>query len=203
MSDNNSSRQSINEGEQIDYGKLIEESSKEIINIPDEHYIFISHASNGDGAYPDEKQFVLALYEFLVASYPDKIYLDLIKKPKIIYTEVLRAAQRSTYGVFICSSRYINIYNGERKEPFVREFDTISLELNAFFDKQRRLGFCMIPVRFGVTSDAFSKSPFGGVNEIYIEDETSKTHLQKAEYVSLKIIDIIKDAESKKEARNN
>src|SRR3989344_8544922 len=117
----------VSEGEQIDYGKLIEENSERIRNIPDEHLIFISHASAGDGAYPDEKQFVLALYEYLVASYPDKVYLDLIKNPKIIYTEVVRASQRSTYGVFICSPRYIDIYNGERKEPYEREYDTISL----------------------------------------------------------------------------
>lgn len=99
--------------------------------------------------------------------------------------------------MFICSPRYIKIYNGERKEQFAREFDTISLELNAFFEKQKRLGFCMIPVRFGVTSEAFARGPFPGVNAIYIEDETSKTHLQKAEYVSLKIIEVIEAAESK------
>ncbi|MCX6792026.1 MAG: hypothetical protein NT149_03230 [Candidatus Gottesmanbacteria bacterium] len=197
---NNTVSEPVNEGGQIDYGKLIDENSERIIKIPDEHYIFISHASNGDGAYPDEKSFVLALYNFLEVNYPSKVYLDLIDKPQIIYTEIIRAAQRSTFGVFICSSRYINVYNGERKEPYAREYDLISLELNTFFDKQRRCGFCMIPVRYGVTSEAFgARSPFGGgTATISIENETSKTHLEKAEYVSLQIIEKIKEAVSKK-----
>lgn len=201
---NEGSTELVNEGEQVNYEKRIQENSEEIENLPDEHLIFISHASNGDGAYPDENFFVLSLYDFLVASYPDKVYLDLIKKPKIIHTEINRAAQRSTYGVFICSSRYIKIYHGVRQEQFSREFDTInSLELNIFFDKQKRLGFCMIPVRYGVTPSAFARGPLGGVYAISIEDETSKTHLQKAEYVSLKIIEVIKEAESKKQELNN
>lgn len=194
----------VSEGGQVDYGKLIEENSERIRNIPDEHTIFISHASAGEGAYPDEKQFVLTLYKFLIASYPDKVYLDLIKNPKIIYTEVLRAAQRSTYGVFICSPRYINIFHGERKEPYVREYEIISIELNTFLAKQRRHGFCMIPIRFGVESDAFSdRSPLGGgVDTISIENEVLKTHLEKAEYVSSKIIELIKEAEAKKVVSN-
>lgn len=192
----------INENEDIDYRKLIEANSEKIKSIPDEYYIFISHASNGDGAYPDEIKFVLALYDFLIVNYPDKVFLDLIKKPKIIYSEIYRAAQRSTYGVFICSPRYITIFNNGRgnNAQDTRQYEPISMELNFFHAKQRQHGFCMIPVCYGVTQDAFGdRSPFSnGTDTIFIENETLKNHLEKAEYVSLKIIEKIKEVESKK-----
>jgi len=181
-----------NENEDIDYGLQIQKNSKDILNIPNVWDIFISHASAGKTVYPDEKEFVLFLYEILTTKYKKKVYLDLISNPTMIDTEITRAAQRSEYGVFICSSRYVNIFNGNRTESYITEFDRIPREVNIFFTKARWQGKCIIPIRFGLEESAYEqRGPFPGTRTISIEDEITKKSIEKAEFIAKKIVERI------------
>lgn len=174
----------LNENESIDYGKLKEESSREILDIPDDYDFFISHASAGEDSFPSERMLVETIFNLLNSKYPDRVYLDLKAKPKIIPADIFRAAQSSKYGLFICSPRYIKIFHGKRKEPYKKEYDVISGEVNIFLNKQRLKGFCVIPVQYGVNDSAFTlRSPFGGNDKIKIEDEIMNEHIKMAEFV--------------------
>lgn len=174
----------LSENESIDYGKLTEENSREILDIPDDYDFFISHASSGDGSLPNENKFVQTTFDLLNSKYPNRVYLDLKSKPKIIPADIFRAAQSSTYGLFICSPRYIKIFHGKRKEPYKKEYDIISGEVNIFLNKQRLKGFCAIPVQYGVNDSAFTlRSPFGGNDKIKIKEEIMSEHIKMAEFV--------------------
>lgn len=187
------------DGEPIEYGKLIEKNSAELQNIADEFDIFISHASVGEEAFPDEKDFVEALYEILKKEHKKKVYLDLAYNHSYQYSPIMAAAQLSKFGVFICSFRYIKIFFGRRKEPYKRDFDTIVQEIDVFMGKERDFGFRIIPVKFGVKEDVYRKrNPFGQRFKISIEDEEKNDYKKKAAFVAAKIIEKISKLESSK-----
>lgn len=184
------------ENQTIDYRTEIERKSENILEIEDDYKIFLSHACDGEGAHTDEKNFVLSLYELLKKEYDNKVYLDLICNSSYQISPIISAAQLSKYGVFICSPRFIKIALGKRKEPFLKEYDIITKELDVFHNKERELGFRIIPVRFGVTDEAYrKKGPFGSRFLISIENEASKTYLIKASIVANKIIEKITEIE--------
>lgn len=188
----------IKDKESVDYGKLIQDSSKRLQKIPDDYDIFISHASAGNGTYPDEKDFVLTLQRILTETYKKKVYLDLIYNDSYQYAPVISAARLSKYGVFICSLRYITITLGKRSEKYAKEYDTIIQEIDVFMGKERFFGFRIIPVKFGLTDDVYrQKGPFGHRFYISIVDEEKNSCLDKAAYVASKIIDKINDVELK------
>lgn len=199
MSNNNSADRDglSSDSGPIEYGKLIEENSAELQKIQEEFDIFISHASVGEEAFPDEKDFVEALYALLEKEYKKKVYLDLVYNDSYQYSPIMAAAQLSKFGVFICSYRYIKIFFGKRKEPYKKEFDTIMQEIDVFMGKERDFGFRIIPVKFGVKEDVYRKrNPFGHRFKIVIEDEEKIDYKKKAAFVAAKIIDKINEVES-------
>lgn len=185
----------IKDDEAINYGLRIQENSESLLAIPDEWDIFISHASAGKTAYQDEKEFVLFLYELLTVKYKKRVYLDLKNNPTMIDFEITKAAQRSKHGVFICSFRYVSIYNGIRPEPYITEFDRIPREINLFLANARWKEKYIIPVRFGLEERAYEeRGPFPGTYTISIEDEINKSSIEKAEIVARKVIEKIEQA---------
>lgn len=186
-----------NDSSSIDYETLIQQSSNQLLSIPDLYDIFLSHASNSADAYPDELDFTKELHSILNNIHKKKTFLDIVDNPSYKYTAITAAANRSKFGVFICSKRYINIFYGLREEPYAQEYDIIRDEIDIFTDKERYLGSRKIPVKYGLTDQAFRlKNPCGQGFYIPIKDEAQLIYKEKALYVADQIVQRIKSVES-------
>lgn len=146
---------------------------------------FISHATDGEGASPEEKSFVSNVVTKLISDYGVRVFIDHDDIVGTITGGIEDGLKRSKFIIVICSPRY--------QVRYLPPVSTVKQELSAFSRKEEiTQKFKIIPVLLGISRERFETliAPLMAKRESILAQKPNETEIIDIDLNVSKIIAI-------------